>query len=126
MLIIRSLFACLLLTLIAACGTAGQISSPASASAVGDVAAARGMAFAQAHCAACHAIDAGISPLSHAPSFAATANTPGLSAGTLRPWLSDSHNYPDVMKFALAPERIDDLTAYMLTLKSQNYKPPIQ
>lgn len=88
--------------------------------------AARGIAFAQAHCAACHAIDAGLSPLAEAPSFAGTANTPGFTAGTLRPWLRDSHNYPEIMNFALTPAQIDDLTTYMLSLKRPDYKPPIQ
>jgi len=121
-------FACLLFSLTAACGAgnAGQISSTAPASETNNADAARGMAFAQAHCAACHAIGTGISPLAEAPSFAATANSPGLTAETLRPWLRDSHNYPEVMNFALAPAQIDDLTSYMLTLRQPGYKPPIQ
>jgi mono/diheme cytochrome c family protein len=117
-------FACLLLSLTTACGTTGA--EPVSDAAPATDAATRGMAFAQAHCAGCHSIDTGISPLAEAPSFAATANTPGLSAETLRPWLRDSHNYPEMMNFTLAPARIDDLTTYMLTLKRPDYKPPIQ
>src|SRR3546814_1245613 len=43
----------------------------------------QGLAFAQKHCSACHAIDTGISPKPEAPSFEAIINTPGLTAQTL-------------------------------------------
>jgi|GEM_PF-190195 len=87
--------------------------------------ASRGLAFAQANCATCHAIGAGASPRPQAPSFATVINTPELTAETLRPWLQDSHNFPETMNFAIAPDQIDDLAAYMLTLKDPAYRPPI-
>lgn len=86
----------------------------------------RGMTFARAHCAACHAVATGISPKPEAPSFETIVNTTGLTGDTLKPWLMDSHNYPEIMNFAIAPAQIDDLAAYMLTLKNPSYRPPIQ
>lgn len=125
---IRRTLACLLLLLTPACGAGGDGQVPAvTTPAQRDTSAVlRGKAFAQAHCAACHAIGSGISPLTETPSFAATANTPGLTSDTLRLWLQDSHNYPEIMNFALSPSQTDDLTQYMLSLKQPDYRPPIQ
>lgn len=86
----------------------------------------QGLAFAQEHCSICHAIDTGISPKPEAPSFEAIINTSGLTAQTLNPWLRNSHNFPEIMNFEIAPEQIDTLAMYMLTLKNANYRPPIQ
>jgi len=107
--------------------TAGQDSPrvPAAASSQ-DTPAGRGLAFAQARCAACHAVSAGLSAVPEAPTFESIANTTGLSRETLRPWLRNSHNFPEAMKFTIAPEQVDDLAAYILTLKSPTYRPPIQ
>jgi len=100
---------------------------PAKESARTEMAAQRqGLAFAQKHCSVCHAIDAGISPKPEAPSFEAIINTPGLTARTLTPWLRDAHNFPEIMNFEIAPEQIDGLAAYMLTLKNAAYRPAIQ
>src|SRR3546814_8763421 len=85
----------------------------------------QGLAFAQKHCSACHAIDTGISPKPEAPSFEAIINTPGLTDQTLNPWLHDSHNFPDITHFQLAPEPTDTPAAYNLTLKNHYYRPPI-
>ena len=116
-----------LLSLTAACGamTNGPASPPAARH--GDNGAAkRGMEFAQAHCAACHAVVSGVSAKPDAPSFEAIVNTDGLTAETLEPWLRDSHNYPEIMNFAIEPRQIGDLATYMLTLKNPAYRPPIQ
>lgn len=86
----------------------------------------RGLAFAEAHCAECHAVRPGISPNPQAPAFEAVINTAGLDLGTLKPWLRNSHDFPVMMNFTIDPERIDDLAAYMLTLKDPAYKPAIQ
>ncbi len=112
----------------AACGSLapGPATPTTSASPVGEAPELRGQAFARTHCAACHAVDAAISPKPEAPPFETIVNTPGLTAETLKPWLQDSHNYPEIMKFAIAPAQVDDLTAYMLTLKNPRYRPPIQ
>ena len=86
----------------------------------------RGLAFAQKHCSACHAVDQGISPKPEAPSFETIINTPGLTTHTLNPWLRESHNFPEIMNFEIEPGQIDALAAYMLTLKNHDYRPPIQ
>jgi len=44
---------------------------------------------------------------------------------TLKPWLSNSHDFPAMMDFSIDPERIDDLASYMLTLRSAKYRPEI-
>ncbi len=87
---------------------------------------ARGYAFAKANCAGCHAITgtAG-SPNPEAPPFEAVVNTKGLTARTLETFLRDSHNFPGQMAFAIDPAKVDDVTAYMLTLKRPGYHPPI-
>ena len=88
---------------------------------------AHGLAFAQSRCAGCHNVTGRqASPNSSAPRFEAIANTRGLTDETLKAWLRDSHNYPGQMDFELDAKRIDELAAYMLTLKSSNYRPPIQ
>lgn len=87
---------------------------------------ARGLAFVQAHCAACHAVTAGqTSPRAEAPAFESVVNTPGLTTATLQDWLRNSHNYPDAMNFWIEDDRIGDVTAYMLTLRTSSYHPPI-
>lgn len=90
-------------------------------------AAVDGLAFAQAHCAGCHNVtDGQASPNTNAPRFEAIANTRGLTDDTLKAWLRDSHNYPGQMDFEIDAKRIDELAAYMLTLKSPDYRPAIQ
>ncbi|RED15729.1 c-type cytochrome [Parasphingopyxis lamellibrachiae] len=89
-------------------------------------AAMRGAAFAQSHCSQCHSIEDGFSPRPESPSFAQIVNTPGLTDETLNYWLENSHNFPEIMDFTIAPEQIDDLAQYMLTLKDEDYQPPVQ
>lgn len=87
---------------------------------------ARGYAFAKTNCAGCHAITANATaPNSEAPPFEAIVNTKGLTARTLETFLRDSHNFPGQMAFEIDPAKVDDVTAYMLTLKRANYHPPI-
>lgn len=91
------------------------------------IAAVDGLAFAQARCAGCHNVtDGQASPNTNAPRFEAIANTRGLTDDTLKAWLRDSHNYPGQMDFEIDAKRIDELAAYMLTLKSPDYRPAIQ
>lgn len=81
-------------------------------------AATRGLAFAQAHCASCHAVAINqYSPVPAAPAFPAVINTPGLTPETLGTWLRDSHNFPEIMNFEIKPDHIADLAAYMMTLR---------
>ncbi|WP_235219032.1 c-type cytochrome [Sphingobium sp. C100] len=86
----------------------------------------RGLALATTRCAACHAVNGAMSPDKNAPTFETIVNTPGLTAETLRAWLGNSHNFPEMMNFEIAPEHIEDLSAYMLTLRDPGYRPPIQ
>jgi mono/diheme cytochrome c family protein len=79
---------------------------------------ARGYKLARNRCADCHSIDYGeTSPVPDAPSFSAIASTSGLTAETLAQWLKDHRNYPDEMYFEIPAEHVEDLTAYMLTLR---------
>ena len=124
--------------LLAACVTATTESGAASAEGlpepVNSVALSaestpesRGLAFATTHCSGCHAIVAGqVSPNPESPPFETVANMPGLTSATLDAWLRDSHNFPPKMDFSVAPDEVDDLVAYLVTLKSGDYRPPIQ
>lgn len=110
---------------------AGSVSTERKAVVVGDdnsaLDVARGLTFAEAHCAACHGVkDRHTSPNRQAPPFHAIANTNGLTKNTLTVWLSDSHNYPDLMDFDIEHADIDALATYILTLQRADYKPSIQ
>jgi mono/diheme cytochrome c family protein len=85
-----------------------------------------GLAFAQASCGGCHAVERyGVSPNPDAPQFAGIVNRSELTEETLSSWLRDAHNYPAEMEFYLEGREVDDLVAYMLTLRDANYRPPI-
>ena len=85
-----------------------------------------GLAFAQASCGGCHAVERlGVSPNPDAPPFAAIVNQEGLTAETLSTWLGDAHNYPEEMEFYLEKPEVDQLVAYLLTLRDPNYRPAI-
>jgi len=87
-------------------------------------ATARGQAFADAHCAQCHAIRAnGSSPNPEAPPWDDIANRPGVTADTFATFLSDAHNYPAAMDFTVERGAIRDLAAYLLTLRKPGYRP---
>jgi mono/diheme cytochrome c family protein len=87
---------------------------------------ARGYTYAKNHCAVCHAITANApSPNPAAPRFDAVVNTKGVTARTLGIFLRDSHSFPGEMAFSIEPGQVDDLTAYMVTLKRADYQPPI-
>ncbi|MCX7864250.1 MAG: hypothetical protein N2423_04300 [Novosphingobium sp.] len=84
------------------------------------------LAFMQAACGDCHGLARDeLSPNPAAPAFSEIANRPGLSAETLSNWLRDAHNYPEAMDFELTDARAEALTAHILALRDQTYKPPI-
>lgn len=86
--------------------------------------AARGLAFATAHCTQCHAITAnGSSPNPESPPFDDIANREGVTARTFAAFLADAHNYPEAMNFTVQRAAIRDLAAYMLTLRQPGYRP---
>lgn len=104
-------------------GAAGTAPAPPAAtsapSAAPSTPVARGRAFAQAHCSGCHAVTRGrVSPNPESPPFETVVDTPGLTGTTLAAWLRDSHNFPEIMNFSIDPGQVDDLAAYMLTLRS--------
>ena len=110
----------LILSALAACAP------KAPATATPSLSAQRGLAFAKANCAGCHAVEgSGTSPNAEAPAFAAIANMPDLTGETLRQYLRDSHNYPAAMNFTVEPAEIDDLADYVVTLQRADYKPDI-
>jgi hypothetical protein len=85
-----------------------------------------GEKFARNRCSDCHAVarwEDSRNP--DAPPFERIANTPGLTRESLGKWLRDAHNYPDAMYFEIPAEHIDDLAAYMITLRRDDYKPEI-
>jgi mono/diheme cytochrome c family protein len=84
----------------------------------------RAPAFIEAACAGCHAVEPPfLSPNPRAPSFAAIANRPELTGDTIGTWLTDAHNYPEVMDFDLEPAQIDLIAEYMITLRREDYRP---
>jgi mono/diheme cytochrome c family protein len=85
---------------------------------------ARAPAFVEAACGGCHAVEPPfLSPNPHSPSFAAIANRPGLSEKSLAAWLAEAHNYPEDMDFTLTSAQIDQIAAYMITLRDAGYVP---
>ena len=115
-----------LLVLLAGACSAPPMADHPPASAMADAtveapSSARGLDFAQAHCSGCHAVTAlSISPHPEAPPFDSVVNTRGLTDATLKAWLRNSHNFPEIMNFDVDPGHIDDLAAYMLTLRESN------
>lgn len=76
------------------------------------------IAFAQASCGGCHAVEEpGLSPNPESPTFAEIASRPGVTAKTLSTYLRDAHNYPEAMDFELTRQQADALAQYMLTLR---------
>jgi mono/diheme cytochrome c family protein len=85
-----------------------------------------GLAFAQGACGGCHSVERyELSPNPNAPPFAAIINRENLTPATLSAWLRDAHNYPEEMEFYLEGREVDDLVAYMLTLRDADFRPTI-
>ena len=80
-------------------------------------------AFVEAACGGCHGVEPPfISPNPAVPSFEAIANRTGVNDATLSQWLADAHNYPEDMDFDLTSEQIDQIAAYMVTLRRDDYE----
>lgn len=58
-----------------------------------------------------------------APTFESVANRPGVTKATIRAWLVNAHNYPEVMDFELEQEHVEEITDYMITLRRADYVP---
>ncbi len=78
---------------------------------------ARGLSYAEAHCAGCHAVlkDETVSPNPDSPAFAAVAATPGITRTALSVFLQSPH--PTMPNLIVAGEDADNLIAYILSLK---------
>jgi mono/diheme cytochrome c family protein len=77
---------------------------------------AAGEVYAEKVCAQCHAIHrSGLSPKPTAPPFKDVAATPGMTDTALRVWLSTSH--PTMPNIVVEPQDMDNVIAYILTLK---------
>ena len=81
-------------------------------------------AFVEAACGGCHAVEPPfLSPNPKSPSFATIANRDGLTEDTIEDWLLNAHNYPEDMDFDLTAEQTRQIAAYMITLRSDDYRP---
>ena len=110
---------------LSACQTAAPADAPAmvgkSTSPSSDT---RAPAFVEAACGGCHAVEPPfLSPNPASPSFASIANRRGLSEKSLADWLAEAHNYPEDMDFTLTRPQIDQIAAYMVTLRQAGYVP---
>lgn len=82
--------------------------------------AALGRVYADQVCASCHAVapDEDYSPHMQAPAFIDIANTPGMTHRALDVWLHSAH--PSMPHLIIEQERIEDLSAYLATLRREN------
>lgn len=79
--------------------------------------AARGRAFAAQLCSDCHQTEPGNAASTDpaAPTFTAVAKTKGMTAMALGVWLQTGH--PTMPNIMLKPETMDDIIAYILSLR---------
>ncbi len=77
---------------------------------------AMGQRIAIEWCASCHAVDGARRASDAAPAFSAIANQPDLAASFLRAIIIDPH--PPMPKLDLPRIDIDDLVAYILSLRN--------
>ena len=84
---------------------------------IGD--ARKGLSYARKVCAQCHNVSRSdaASPNSQAPTFRQVANTPGMSVTALTVWSRSSH--PTMPNLIIEPNDMDDLIAYILSLKDR-------
>ena len=80
----------------------------------------KGAVLAQSVCAQCHGVKAGQLRSSDpmAPSFSSVAKAPGMTDTALRVWLQSSH--PSMPNFVLTNKEINNIVAYILSLKSSS------
>jgi mono/diheme cytochrome c family protein len=103
---------------LAACQPQAQAGRPPAA-----VTPPSGLALAQGACGGCHALEPHrASPNPQAPAFSAIVNQGGLTDETLGSWLRDAHNYPEEMEFTLDAGEVDQLVAFMLTLRDPGFR----
>ncbi len=119
-----TLFAPFVFLALAACTTPDADAPPMIGKATSPSPDTRAPAFVEAACGGCHAVEPPfLSPNPASPSFAAIANRSGLSEASLGDWLEDAHNYPEQMDFTLTRPQVDQIAAYMVTLRHAGYVP---
>lgn len=83
---------------------------------------AAGHSFARESCSACHVVEAQQQRppwrIFIGPAFGKIANTRGLTATSLRLFLTTSH--PKMPDLILTPEQMADVIAYILSLRSKS------
>lgn len=102
---------------------AGHISAASAAEDhIGD--ARRGLEYAQATCARCHAVlfEDASSPVFDAPPFKTVADTPGITRLALSVFLQSPH--PTMPNLIVEGEDADNLIAYILSLKGAGKTSP--
>jgi len=77
----------------------------------------RGLAYAEANCTECHAVDRGRfdSPEPEAPAFQDIANAEGMTRIALYAFFRTSH--ASMPNFVVPPDDIADLTAYLMSIR---------
>jgi mono/diheme cytochrome c family protein len=80
---------------------------------------AKGLSYAESHCAECHAVrlEDEISPAFGAPTFAAIANTRGMTERAIGVWFRSSH--PTMPMLVVPKEDLDNVIAYVMSLKGK-------
>jgi len=79
--------------------------------------ASKGLAYARTHCAECHAVERteGPAPQGRAASFAAIANTSGMTAMALSVWFQTPH--PTMPNLIIPEADRRDVIAYIVSLR---------
>jgi mono/diheme cytochrome c family protein len=80
-----------------------------------DIAAGRDLAINL--CSECHSVqpDGSVSPNSESPAFVQIANTPGMTALSIRVFLQSPHRAMPLL--VLEPSEIENVAAYIISLK---------
>ena len=91
---------------------------PPAAADVGGGDSELGLAYARQTCVMCHAVEANdkASTDMNAPPFSDIANMPGLTRRAFNAWLHSEHDH--MPNFIVEPNRVDDLYAYIASLKT--------
>ena len=107
-----------LVGVILASGSAACATGPAQVGGDDSGNALRGLAYARQTCVLCHAVEANdlASKDMNAPPFATIANMPGLTHRAFDVWLHSEHEH--MPNFVVEADRVDDIYAYLRTLKS--------
>jgi mono/diheme cytochrome c family protein len=85
--------------------------------------AQRGYVYSEQFCSDCHRIGKESAPAGdpNAPSFSAVAKTKGMTAMALSVWLQTGH--PTMPNIRLKPETMNDIIAYIFSLRQPPAKP---